>query len=69
MRQTSDANDFVNVKRHARNVCSLRLLFLGHRSYTKNKRQTAVINIVNFDRIFSKFDASDASQHIFSKVI
>ena len=69
MRQTSDANDFVNVKRYARNVCSLRLLFFGHRSYTKNKRQTAVINIVNFDRIFSKFDASDASQHIFSKVI
>ena len=53
----------------ARNVCSLRLLFLGHRSYTKNKTQTAVINMVNFDPIFSKFDASYASQHIFSKVI
>ena len=69
MRQTSDANDFVNVKRHARNVCSLRLLFLGHRSYTKNKTQPAVINIVNFDRIFSKFDVSYASQHVFLKVI
>jgi len=69
MRQTSDANDFVNVKSHARNVCSLRLLFLGHQSYIKNKTQTAVINIVNFDRTFSKFDPSYASQHIFLKVI
>ena len=64
MRQTSDANDFVNVKSHARNVCSLRLLFLGYQSFIKNKRQTAVINIVNFDRIFYKFDASYASQHV-----
>ena len=45
------------------------VLFLGYRNYIKNKTQTAVINVVNFDRIFYEFDASYASQHIFSKVI
>ena len=45
---------------------SYKLLFLGHRSFIKNKTQTAVINIVNKRILIISF--SCAKQHTFSKV-
>ena len=44
-----------------------KILFLDHRSLSKNIKQTAVINIVRL-RILIELNVSYAQQHTFSKV-